>query len=165
VSIILDVQWSDPDQVISISAGSEGGGAMCYNEFFHHQYPQVVKEWPPSAREIWVLTIAAKVWSHMLKGRKIQVVCDNDITVGVVNSGRTRDKIMLQCLRELAFVSASNDFLVKCVHGMGTHIRVAAHLSQWNQSHRHRAAFWERVKGLRTIEVQIGDKVGFTSNW
>jgi len=93
------------------------------------------------------------MWAHKFEGKKVQILCDNQATVEVVNSGKCRNPIMLRCARELAYVAATNNFLVRCVHLPGESNRICDSLSRWHLSQKYQGRFWEEVRGQKVAEV------------
>ena len=58
--------------------------------------------------------------------------------VTVLNSGRTRDPVLAQCLREIWFATAMGQFELQAVHLALTENRVADYLSRWHLSALYR---------------------------
>ena len=56
-----------------------------------------------------------KLWGGKLERHKILIRCDNEVTVTVLNSGRTRNKFTNVCLREIAWTAAQENFSYRAV--------------------------------------------------
>ena len=75
-----------------------------------------------------------RLWGYLWCGQRIQVFCDNEAVVTVLNSGHTRDPVLAQCLREIWFATAMGQFELPAVHLASTENQVADYLSQWHLS-------------------------------
>ena len=151
VSIIPDVLWAKPDSVLATDACLEGAGGvnLVRREFFHFVFPDWVlaQQHHINVLELVVLTVAVKLWGEDLLGMKVQVKCDNEATVSVVNTGRSRDPVMLAWLRELAFESAKSQCHVRAVHIAGSENRLPDLLSRWHLSRDSESKFRELAQG------------------
>lgn len=101
------------------------------------------------------MTVGVKTWGSSLRGKRLRIFCDNQATVAVINSGRTRDNFMLKCMRELAFHCASFECTVRAVFLPGVENRVAdslsrRHLSGKSEKQSHLAGGLD----LRLIELK-----------
>ena len=136
ISLISMESWSEPDQLVASDACLLGCGAVCGKEFFHSVFPSfvVVKNLHINALELLALVVAFRLWSGMLKGKKVSILCDNEATVWVINTGKTRDTYMQCCLRELCYISAINDIQLFAKHIPGIDNRIPDMLSRWSVS-------------------------------
>ena len=118
VSLIPDREWSEPDVVLATDACLAGCGACVERsiskQVSHHK--------------------ALKTWGHQLGRAKLRVYCDNEATVLVINSGKSRDRFMQQCLRELCYVTAKAQCVLRAVHLPGVQNRLPDLLSRWQIS-------------------------------
>jgi len=62
------------------------------------------------------------------------VHCDNQAVVEVINSGSSKDVILMHLLHALFFISAHNDFAVKATHIQGERNTVADAISRNNHA-------------------------------
>ena len=62
------------------------------------------------------ILIAVKVWKHRFTGHHVRVNCDNMDSVYILNTGRSRDKFLLKCAREIWLLAARHDFNISAVH-------------------------------------------------
>jgi len=132
VAIMLDQQWTNVDSVVSTEACLTGAGGWVEGEFFCTTFPTWVLEagWHINALELLTLLVALRLWCPRFKGKRIKVFCDNEASVIVLNSGRCRDSVMLSLLREIAYLCAVHDCLVRAVHLAGVDNRLADKLSR-----------------------------------
>lgn len=85
-----------------------------------------------NALELLGIIVCAKIWGHVWKGKVVSFYCDNMVSVLVLNSGRSHDSFLQQCLREVCLLAASYEFLIKCVHIAGRENRIPDSLSRWH---------------------------------
>ncbi len=63
--------------------------------------------------------LALKVWGAKATHKIVTLVCDNQSTVAVINSGRTRDLQMQKLAREMWLLSAIHKFKLTAKHQPG----------------------------------------------
>ena len=167
ISLLWLQDCLQPNLWLATDACLTGGGGHCGTQYFHYKFnSEIMKETGHiSQRELFTVVIAVKLWSEQLKGKILRVECDNEALVCTVNSGRTRDKFMLKCLRELAWVTATNNTWVKIVHKPGKLQIIPDLLSRWYTGSEPRRKFkqltnnkWKR----RSISIK---QVVFNSSW
>ncbi len=147
--MIPDVIWAKPDTVIATDACLGGGGGVncMLKEYFHFEFPLYLLEETHNINRLQLvfLVVAVKLWGHCLEGKCILLYCDNEATVAVVNSGRCRDSVMLSWIKELAYETACNDYMLKGVHISGQDNRLPDLLSRWHISPEYELQFRQLV--------------------
>ena len=151
--------WSEPDGVFSCDANLNGCGAYYQGRYFHHQFPENIRQMKLhiNALELLTLLVACKLWSSEWCGKKILVRCDNMSTVHVINAGRTKCPYMLMYVREMFAVAAARQFCLKTVHCEGTSNRLADSLSRWEESPKFQDQFYDITKHSDTTECIVID--------
>lgn len=151
VSCIPDSSWASPDCVFSTDACLVGGGGICGNLFFHCAFPDKIMKAAShiNSLELFTIVLALKLWGQHFKGLKILIFCDNLPSVQALNSGKTKDPFMLQCLREIVFLCAKFQCEIKSVHLPGVENRLADYLSRWEVSLKFRKLFFEATKDFK----------------
>ena len=81
------------------------------------------------------------MWGNRYGGRKVQIFCDNEASVRVINSGKTKDEFMASCIRELWLEVATYKFELRAIHLAGVENRVADWLSRWDIHHSYQDLF------------------------
>ena len=159
ISLISKEIWSNPDEIIASDACLTGCGATCGREFFHKEFPAtvLVKEWHINALELLALIVAITVWAKNLTGRRVTVLCDNTATVWVINTGKTRDKVMQMLLRELCYITATNKFEIVAQHIPGVENRLPDMLSRWSTSPELKNKFLHEEIHNFSLEVNVCD--------
>ncbi len=85
------------------------GGWNSIRQFFHTSFPLDIlqKGLHINALELLMIIVACKMWGNQRAGKCLLVKCDNEASATVMNSGKSKDYFMQACLRELAFVCAT----------------------------------------------------------
>lgn len=119
-------------ETVEIDSCLTGCGGIYAQEFYHATFPTFVLEQnrPICHLEMLNIVVAAKVWAPKWRNKTIIVHCDNSPAVNVLSSGRGRDRFLLQCAREIWFLSAKYDFAVQARHVPGSDMTAADALSR-----------------------------------
>ena len=78
-------------------------------------------------------------------GMKVQIFCDNEAVVTVINSSKTRDPFLATCIRELWLEVARNAFELRAIHLPGEENRVPDWLSRWDLENVYRERFYQFI--------------------
>ena len=103
--------WSEPDAVFASDACLKGCGAWYDGQFFHKEFPEFImsQNLHINALELLAIVVALNVWGDSLRGCRIKLLCDNQTSVTVMNTGRSRDNFLQSCLRELCYLAAKHE--------------------------------------------------------
>ncbi len=150
VSFIPPIIWSEPDFYFSTDSCLSGCGGICKNEYFHSAYPSfiIAMELRIHQLELLAVLVAVRLWVYRYPGAKVQIFCDNEAAVRVINSSRTRDEFMGSCLRELWLEVCNYKFELRAVHLPGEENRLADWLSRWELHGSYSEKFTEYLGGL-----------------
>ena len=162
--------WSSPDEVFASDACLVGCGAWVSDikQYFHTTFPIHIQEAAGhiNALELLTIIVACKVWGPPWAGKRILVQCDNEVSVVVINSGRTRDKFLQACLRELHFIAAVHEFEIRGIHIPGILNRIPDALSRWSLGPQYEAEFTALVGSQGASEVFVYDGLfDFSHDW
>lgn len=154
VSYLYSTPWSAPDAVFSTDACLSGCGGISDHEFFHCEFPPSVmsRGLDINGLELLTVVIACKLWGHRWSRLRILVYCDNQATVAVINSHKSRNSFLNDCLRELWLLAAIHDFELRAVHLEGQSNRAADLLSRWHLSSSTARAFHKQFGGQVRVE-------------
>jgi len=159
ISLIPQSGWTKADAVFSSDACLTGCGGFLESsgEYFHAVFPAFILEQDPCINSLELLTIlvCVRLWGQHWLGMRIVVLCDNEASVTVLNSGRSRSPFLQSCLRNLWLCAAKGQFELRAVHLPGIDNRLADHLSRWNTSPSHRQAFLRLTDGICVSEVPV----------
>ena len=143
VSFIPPAVWSEPDVTFSTDSCLRGCGGMCRDEYFHVSFPNMISDLglPIHELEMLAVLVGVRVWGSRCQGMRIQIYCDNEAAVKVINSGKTRDSFLASCLRELWLEVSTYGFELRAVHLPGEENRVADWLSRWDCDESYQRLF------------------------
>ena len=131
VSILQVLHRQSPDTALwSDASGSWGCAAVWGPAWFQYQWNERVKGSSIAVMEFLPIIMAAVVWGEYWKGLTIQCNCDNQSVVCVINSGSSKDPVLMQLLRCLFFVEAKFDCQVVARHTPGSENGLADALSR-----------------------------------
>ena len=168
VSMIKTMDWSKVDQIFSTDACLTGCGALCNNNFFHREFPDFVKQINLSIvhLECLAIMVAIKYWYCSWHGYKITIYCDNEAVCHVINSGKTKDSVLLNCLREITYVACINEFQLRAVHLSSKENRLSDLLSRWHLNENNERLFYTESGLSPHDEIFIGDHLfKFENQW
>ena len=141
VSFIPSSFWTEPDVTFATDSCLVGCGGICMDEYFHSSFPVANQGLPIHCKEMLAVLIAARTWGYRFQGMKVQIYCDNESAVKVINSGRTKDAFMASCIRELWLEVSKHNFQLRAVHLPGEENRVPDWLSRWDCGQKYRDLF------------------------
>ena len=168
VSLMPLSDWSEPDAIVSCDACLVGAGGWFDGQFFHSKFPQFIQSQKLhiNALELLTLVVALKLWGCNHKGCRMKLFCDNEVSVVVVNTGRSRDPFLQACLREICFLASVHEFEVKAVHLPGVSNRLPDLLSRWDLAKRFQEEFHQLTKDIITTEFIVDDDMfRFSHKW
>jgi len=134
ISMLENPEDGVPDvELHSDASGSFGCGAWTGNLWLQLQWPDSVSHWSIAAKELAPIVIAALLWGDQWNNKLILVHCDNQAVVDVINSGSSKDDILIMhLLRCIFFVSAHHSFAIRAVHIPGKNNTAADAISRNN---------------------------------
>ena len=161
VSFIPSPTWNEPDVTFATDSCLVSCGGHCLKDYFHTPFPRVitVQNLPIHCLELLAVLVGVRCWGYLCQGLKLQIYCDNESAVSVINSGRTQDPFMGTCIRELWLEVSRHNFQLRAVHLPGVENRVADFLSRWDLHPRYPKAFWEFVGEDSYTEIIIKDEL------
>lgn len=168
VSMMLIEEWSKPDEIFSSDACMTGCGGMFKEHFFHVEFPDAIvnEQLHINALEMLTVVVCLKLWGTKLRGKRIIIKCDNQVTVTVINTGRSRNQFLQSCLREICFVAAINEFELRAVHIAGVDNRLADMLSRWHLHSNYAKTFFEETKYIHLEEFEVTNELfQFIHEW
>jgi hypothetical protein len=157
VSMMSWEDWSSPDMVVASDSCLVGCGGFCQGKYFHACFPEFVQSMGLhiSALELLSIVVCIKLWGANWRGLKLQILCDNVAAVTVLNTGRSHDAFMQDCLREVCFYAAMWEFELRSVHLPGVQNRIPDLLSRWELEPRCRGEFFEASKAFDLVEYSV----------
>lgn len=167
ISMMSLEEWSKPDEIFSSDSCITGCGGWFSGRFFHRIFPKFILEYKLhiNCLELLAIVICLKLWGQFFKGRKIRILCDNQVSVTVINTGRSRNEYLQMCLREICYLCALSEFEVRACHVPGSDNRISDYLSRWHLSDLHRTQFFNSVSS-NLEEFEVEDSLfSFSHSW
>lgn len=168
VPMMLFEEWSDPDEIFSSDACLSGCGGFWKGKYFHTLFPlsYTKQKYHINILEMISIIICTKLWGEFFRGKRIKVYCDNMSVCQVINSGKARCEILQNCLRELAFIAAVNEFEIRAVHLDSKSNRIADLLSRWSLDQSNQEKFFDMTKAYEIMECVVSDDIfNFLNMW
>ncbi len=133
LSMMTNSRKQDPDIYIhSDASGSWGCGAFWGRYWFQFQWSQLSISFSITVKELLPIVIAAAIWGHMWVGKAVRCLCDNEAVVHIINSGMSKDPLVMKVMRCLHFISAKFNLLLSASHLAGINNTLADALSRNN---------------------------------
>ncbi|CAG2233744.1 unnamed protein product [Mytilus edulis] len=140
----------------------------CSKNIFHVEFPDAIvnEQLHINALEMLTVVVCLKLWGTKLRGKRIIIKCDNQVTVTVINTGKSRNQFLQSCLREICFVAAINEFELRAVHIAGVDNRLADMLSRWHLHSNYAKTFFEETKYIHLEEFEVPNELfQFIHEW
>ena len=157
VSLMLENDWSSPDEVFSSDSCLSGGGALTQKSFVQWTYPREITKLRCNINQLECLmvVVALKTMGKQLHRKKLVINCDNKVSVFAINSGFSRDEKIQCCLRELHKFLALNHCELKAKFLEGKLNRESDALSRWDKNPSFRQSFYELTAHLQLTQVLV----------
>ena len=155
------------DNWFASDASMIGGGAMHGKQFFHFKFPKKILEIISNIaqRELLTIMVAIKLWSKALAGKVVRFSTDNQVSMHAINSGRTRDGFTLNCIKEIAWVCAKNEILLKASYIESRNNEIPDVLSRWYQSAEARCRFKRATDNMWVRRLVNAELLMFQNVW
>ncbi len=152
--------WSKPDMDFAVDACLSACGGVCRaaGEYFSVKFPNSIlarDDVHINELELLAITLGLKLWAGKVQGKRCLVFTDNTTSAILLASGYARNKFSQQCMREICFVCAQNDVMVRGIHIAGARNRLPDYLSRRFLDHRFMTRFEHATKGLNLREVPV----------
>ena len=102
ISLMKEASQRDPQYIIATDAsGSWGCGAVWGSSWLQYKWGDAYRSEAITQKELVPIVLAAAVWGSLWQDCVIQVMCDNQAVVAVVNSGYSREPQVMHLLHSL----------------------------------------------------------------
>ena len=108
-------------QYTSSHSRTDAASTIGFGGFFQGLWFSEV--WPPTLQtvtqtvnhsmaflELYPIVVASILWGKYWEGRKIQLNCDNQGTVDILNKGRSKELSIMKLMRRLTYCALINNF-------------------------------------------------------
>ena len=105
ISMMMKEEWSKPDGIFTSDACLSGCWGMFKELFFYVEFPHSILDEHLHINALEMLAVIAclKMWGTKFKEKRILMKCDNQVTVYVINTGKSRNSYLQCFLREICF--------------------------------------------------------------
>ena len=157
VSIIWLNSLPEIDNQMATDANLTGYGGISGQEYFKGTFPRQLQGKNIAILELWAVLIAIKTWKHKFKGTYFWIHVDNEAVATILNTGASKDTHLQALLREIAYIAATYQFVIKAKHIMGVTNRIPDWLSRWKDpGARKKFRAYAQEKSLRNIKIPEG---------
>ena len=119
------------DEIIATDACLTGFGGTSGHEYFKGQFPKNLQGKNIALLEILAVLAAVRLWKHKLRGKFFWIHVDNEAVSTILNTGASKNEKLQEVLREIAYIAAQEQFVIKAKHIEGVTNRVPDWLSRW----------------------------------
>ena len=129
---VVDKEQIQCQDQLELDASLEGCGAWTGESYYAERFPLWLREeqHPIAHLELLNVVVAVKVWGDKWRGHRVAIITDNMNTCLAVQSGRSRDPFMHQCVRELFVLKVRFDIEMHIRHQPGKELVRADALSR-----------------------------------
>ena len=143
-SILWYLNVVEVDSKLATDSCLFGCGGISEGQFYRARFPKELQECNQNniaVLEMYAILVGLKLWSNTLAGYRFKISCDNMACVQLINNGRARDPQMQNCLRELAYVTATIGCQVRAQHIIGENNFEPDVLSRWTRGAQYKRQF------------------------
>jgi hypothetical protein len=86
--------------------------------WFQYQWPTELKEQHITVKELLPIVITIAIWGADWANRSILCHCDNEAVVHILNSGMSKDPLVMGLMRCLHFITAKFNLLLSATRSI-----------------------------------------------
>ena len=134
VSIMWYLNVEDLDTCFMMDASLNVCGGVSGQEYFRHRFPDSIlhkTEGNIVCLEMFAIIVALRKWAYKFRGKRFTIACNNQACVQLINHGRTKNEVLQSCLREVAYITATEEILLHAHYIESGENWVPDYLSRW----------------------------------
>ena len=108
-----------------------GFGGISGQEYFKGKFPDNLKGKNIALLELITVMVGLKLWARKFLGKYFWILVDNEAVATILNTGASKNTELQQVLREIAYIAAQHQFVIKAKHIPGVTNRIPDWLSRW----------------------------------
>ena len=115
-SLILDKQ---PVDCVFTDACNEAAGGSFGSDWFYFNWNQdlpAAVNFHINEKEVLAVVLAAQRWAPLWQDKRVIIYSDNSVTVACLNKGTSKNSVVMKCLRNLFWLSATYNFHLTSRH-------------------------------------------------
>ena len=115
ISMMEYESWSEPDAICSSDSCLTACGGFWNGRYFHAKFPDSIlnQSFDISVLEMIAIIITLKLRGQYFKGQRKVIFCDNKSVCRVISTGKSRSEPLQDCVREICYLAACNQFEIK----------------------------------------------------
>ena len=156
ISLLWLCQVPGTDTLMATDASLKGYGGICGRQFFKGRFPPQHRTKNIATLELLAVLVGLNIWKRDFQGKYFWIHVDNEAVATILNTGASRDPELQKILREIAYIAASHQFVIKAKHISGVSNRIPDWLSRWEDSNARRN-FREYAKERSLKEIRTHD--------
>ena len=151
---------------LELDACLTGCGACTDSLYYAREFPAWVqqKEHTIAHLELLNIVVALKVWRRQWAGHRVCVWSDNANACIAVQTGRTKDYYMQDCIREIFLYTAAEDIELHVLHRPGVELQRADALSRAHTQAHYRDWIARDPVLMNATEVAVPDNYFILDN-
>ena len=146
----------------------QGAVVGVMGEAFHCKFPKKFRsklKLHINELELLAIIIAIKKFASRIENRNLLAYCDNQTSVEIVNSGAAKNQFAQGCLREICYLLAHQNAMIKMVHLSSAENRISDLLSRW-QVKENRDEFYSMTTGTELTFIKVTEEdFEFMHDW
>lgn len=141
-SLLLKDKWltSSSLDLYTDAAGSVGFGAIFGKQWLMGKWPNHLKDFPITFKEIFPIVLAFEIWGPNLKNQCVTLHIDNVAAVYILNKQSSKDKYIMCLVRRFVLACMKNNILTHCIHIEGCRNTLSDLVSRSKVADFHRLA-------------------------
>ena len=140
---------------VEVDASFKGLGGRWKNWVYKLPISEEIAHFGIVHLEMINVLVALRVWADQWIGQKIVIECDNEAVVSVLKNGRTKDKILAACARNVKMLAAIKDIELWVIHIKGTNNSVADLLSRWDITSKNQEKLLQFIQDPIWVPVDV----------
>ena len=118
------------------------------------KFPQFIldKQYTIAVLEMLNALVAIRIFASVMQGHTVHLRCDNANSVSILQTGRGRCPVLLQCARQIWQITARQDIFLLVSHLRG-HLNVRA--DKLSRAHKNDKYYKELMQEAREENVEL----------
>lgn len=130
-------QEETPITPVYTDACPVAGGAFCKGDIFYTvwdtDYPAIAESCI-NYKEAMVACLAVQRWGHLFVNKTVYLYTDNICAASVINKCSCKNEVLMQCMRDMFWVSVTYNFSVKAFYMPGYYQTLPDAISRMHES-------------------------------
>ncbi len=159
VDIIMKPLTHEHD--IVVDSCLTGGGGHMGNIWFTCKFPKCILDKDMTIAELEMVNtmVALRLFCEKVAGKIVRVLCDNSATISILQTGRGKCPVLLQCARKIWEMTAKFGVEIQVEHIAGIENTLADALSRAHKCQKARDLINERAKHCNAIYIEATDNL------